>query len=317
MPSSTMLAFVNLLALIPAVSAWGQLGHDTVAYVAQDFLKPATATWAKKILNDTSANYLANVATWADTYRYTTAGKWSAPFHFIDAHDDPPTSCGVDYARDCGLGGCVVSAIQNYVRGFSRNCTRSCCALADMSQTSRVKDKHLSAAEHRTALEFLVHFLGDITQPLHDEAHEVGGNGIAVTFDGTKTNLHHIWDTNMLEKLVGGYTLPYSRAWATNLTIAIKDGGMYAHQRSGWVKGANLSDPVGSAMGWAVDANAFVCTAALPDGDSAVEGVDLAGEYYDNAVPVFTEQIAKGKSDGSLDVWHANVLQADTDLQHG
>jgi len=51
----------------------------------------------------------------ADSYRYTTAGKFSAPFHYIDALDSPPSSCGVDYTRDCGTGGCVVSAINNYV----------------------------------------------------------------------------------------------------------------------------------------------------------------------------------------------------------
>jgi hypothetical protein len=35
-------------------------------------------------------------------------------------------------------------------------------------------------------------FVGDIHQPLHDENLDVGGNDIAVTFDGTSTNLHHI-----------------------------------------------------------------------------------------------------------------------------
>lgn len=43
------------------------------------------------------------------------------------------------------------------------------------------------------ALEFLVHFIGDITQPLHDENLEVGGNDIDVTFDGEDTDLHGIW----------------------------------------------------------------------------------------------------------------------------
>lgn len=43
------------------------------------------------------------------------------------------------------------------------------------------------------ALKWIIHFLGDIHQPLHDEALEVGGNGIDVTYDGESTNLHHIW----------------------------------------------------------------------------------------------------------------------------
>jgi hypothetical protein len=105
-----------LLNAIPIVSAWGTLGHDTVALIAQNFVTAKTKTYTQKILNDSTATYLANVATWADSYRSTAAGKFSAPFHYIDAEDDPPHSCGVDFQRDCGSGGCVVSAIANYVR---------------------------------------------------------------------------------------------------------------------------------------------------------------------------------------------------------
>lgn len=64
---------------------------------------------------NTSDAYLAYVATWADTYRYTSEGSFSAPYHFIDAQDKPPGTCGVDYDRDCGDEGCVISAIANYV----------------------------------------------------------------------------------------------------------------------------------------------------------------------------------------------------------
>ena len=103
------------LLSVPSCYAWGNLGHETIAYIATNFVKPETATFCQNILGDTSADYLAKVATWADTFRYTKAGRFSAPFHFIDAHDDPPTTCGVDLERDCGKGGCVVKAISNYV----------------------------------------------------------------------------------------------------------------------------------------------------------------------------------------------------------
>lgn len=143
------------------------------------------------------------------------------------------------------------------------------------------------------ALEFLVHFLGDITQPLHDEALEVGGNDIDVTFDGESTNLHHIWDTNMLEKLVGGGTITDAHSWATKLTTEIKSGD-YSSQKSSWIQGSSLSDVQGSALTWASDANKFVCSTALKGGESAVEKGDLGGDYYEAAIPIFTEQIAKG-----------------------
>ena len=51
---------------------------------------------------------------------------------------------------------------------------------------------------------FLVHFIGDITQPLHDENLDVGGNTITVTFDGfDDDNLHVDWDTYMPELYIG------------------------------------------------------------------------------------------------------------------
>ncbi|KAF2811258.1 uncharacterized protein BDZ99DRAFT_385627 [Mytilinidion resinicola] len=261
-----------LLTTTPLVSAWGTLGHDTVAYIAQNFVTNATESWAQGILADTSSSYMASVATWADTYRYTAAGKFSAPYHFIDAEDDPPKSCGVDYKRDCGESGCVVSAIQNY--------------------TSRVVDKSLSTTEKQMALKWIIHFIGDIHQPLHDEALDVGGNTISVTFDGTETNLHHIWDTNMPEKFIGGYSLADASSWAKNLTARIKTGD-YKSDASGWLHGISLDDPVSSSMAWATESNAYVCSTVLTGGVDAVEGKELDGGYYDAATPVIEVQIAR------------------------
>jgi nuclease S1 len=104
-----------LLSSAHHAQAWGTLGHETVAFIAQNFVAADTKVFFSSILNDQSTEYLAKVATWADSFRYTSAGRFSAPFHFIDAEDNPPDSCGVKYSRDCGETGCVVGAIQNYV----------------------------------------------------------------------------------------------------------------------------------------------------------------------------------------------------------
>ena len=58
--------------------AWGTLGHETVAYIATGLVKNDTKAWAQNILGDSTSNYLVNIATWADSYRYTTAGAFSA-----------------------------------------------------------------------------------------------------------------------------------------------------------------------------------------------------------------------------------------------
>jgi hypothetical protein len=96
----------------------------------------------------------------------------------------------------------------------------------------------------------------------------------------------------MPEKYAGGSTISTAKTWATTLTTAIKTG-TYMSSASGWLTGIDLSDPVTTAMGWATDSNAFVCTTVMPNGVSAVENVDLAGDYYTSAMPVIEEQIAK------------------------
>lgn len=261
------------LATTPSTYAWGTLGHETVAYIASHYVTSHTKAWAQSILNDTSDSYLANVATWADSYRYTTAGKFSAPYHYIDAEDNPPSSCSVDYDRDCGTAGCSVSAIANY--------------------TTRVQSSSLSKSEVAIALKFLVHFLGDITQPLHDEAFEVGGNDVDVTFDSSSTNLHHIWDTNMPEKLRGGYSLADAQDWANDLVTEI-DSGSYSSQKSSWISGLSISDAKGTAMSWATDANKYVCTKVMPKGATALESGDLYPTYYNGVIDTVSLQIAKG-----------------------
>ncbi|KID78494.1 Nuclease PA3 [Metarhizium brunneum] len=253
--------------------AWGKLGHATVAYIAQHYLSPETASWAQGVLGDTSDSYLANIASWADDYRATAAGKWSAPLHFIDAQDSPPTSCNVDYNRDCGSKGCSVSAVANY--------------------TQRVGSKSLSKDNIAQALKFLVHFTGDLTQPLHDEAYQVGGNNIKVTFDGYQDNLHADWDTYIPEKLVGGGALTNAQSWASDLIQQIASGS-YQSQAADWIRGDDVGDAIATATRWASEANTFVCSVVMPNGSAALQQGDLYPKYYDAVIDTVELQIAKG-----------------------
>lgn len=267
-----MLFAAALSLYLPFTTGWGDMGHETIAYIAQDYVSSDTATFVQNALGDTSTDYMANAATWADSYRYTTAGSWSRPLHFIDANDSPPTSCSVDFTRDCGDNACVVAAITNF--------------------TAQLQDSSTSTAELLNAMRFVIHFIGDIHQPLHDEALDVGGNDIDVTYDGDSTNLHHIWDTQIPEQLAGGSTQAVARTFATTLTTAIKDGSN-GWNVSSWLDGMTLKDTQSSAMTWASQANAYVCSDVLVDGVSAVEEGDLDGTYYTQHVDVARTQIAR------------------------
>nr|CDP24065.1 Putative nuclease S1 precursor [Podospora anserina S mat+] len=219
-------------------------GHITVAYIASNFVSDSTTSYLQTLLRNDTGDYLAGVATWADSIRYTKWGRFTSGFHFIDAHDNPPTYCGVDYDRDCKKeAGCVVSALQNY--------------------TSQLLDTELPLWRRAQAAKFVIHFVGDIHQPLHTEDVARGGNGIHVTFEGKELNLHHVWDTSIAEKLVGGIRrkpYPFAKKWADELTEEIKSGKYAAESKSGWLRGTNITDPIATALGWAVEGNALVCT---------------------------------------------------------
>jgi hypothetical protein len=88
----------------------------------------------------------------------------------------PPTACSLNYNRDCPpKEGCVISAIKNQTK-----------ILEDCHKTNVIS---LSCTE---ALKYVVHFFGDITQPLHCSNKSLGGNQIFVKFDGLRKNLHEV-----------------------------------------------------------------------------------------------------------------------------
>ncbi|KAK8016517.1 nuclease S1 [Apiospora rasikravindrae] len=285
-------AAVGLL-VAPTAYGWGSLGHITIAYVATNFVQDETAAYFKELLRNDTIHYMAGVATWADTAFHTrsraqarescgkvslspSSGQFTKNFHFIDAKDAPPTNCHVDFGRDCKKDGCVVSSLDNYTR--------------------QLLDSELAAWRRNQAAKFVIHFAGDISQPLHAENVEQGGNGIRVRWEGAELNLHHVWDSSIAEKMLGGiHRKPYpaAHAWAADLTAAIRDG-KYSEESKTWTDGMSLDDPIQTSMAWARESNAHVCDAVLPDGPSAIVGQELAsGMYFARAAPVVELQVAR------------------------
>ena len=86
------------LALAGKVAAWGQFGHQTVGYVAMEFLAPQASAFVKKTVSSSYSNSLGPAAVWADSVKYTKGYTFTAPFHFIDAMDDP-------LGNSCSVGG--------------------------------------------------------------------------------------------------------------------------------------------------------------------------------------------------------------------
>ncbi|KAI0739846.1 nuclease Le1 [Daedaleopsis nitida] len=216
---------VTIVACANGVAAWGVLGHETVGYVAQAFLAPKALAFAQSSLGTTYNMSLGAAAAWADSVRYTKGYTWSANLHFVDAEDSPLSgSCSVEETRDCSKG-CILTAIANY--------------------TTRVADTSLGAAQQQEALKFLDHFLGDIGQPLHVEAYEVGGNDISAKCSGASTNLHAAWDTGMVTKNIKDNHGGTVQTYAADLVKQIKTGS-YKSLTSDWLSCTSITEPASS-----------------------------------------------------------------------
>lgn len=267
--------FVTVLGLVHSAQAWGSLGHKTVANVALHFLQPEVLASIQTILVADERKTLPNpsivdVATWADDWSRKRDGAFSKTFHHIDALDDPPFECNVVLERDCSGSGCIVTAIANY------------------TQQLRLPS-HLNANDTAAALKFLVHFIGDVTQPLHTEGSSVGRRGM-VRWNGKMTHPHTVWDTDMVTKLAGGDNEASLEAW-TNTIVDEINNGTYKTVIPEWISCTDPSDALNCALQWAIDSNSLICTYVLKDD---LEDRELSGKYYEGAAPIIQQQIAKG-----------------------
>ncbi|PPU97227.1 endonuclease [Xanthomonas populi] len=174
-----VLATAVAAALHPiTVLAWGAQGHRLVARLAETELSPQARAQVAQLLAGEANPSLAGVASWADDLREhdPDLGKRSGPWHYVNLgeHD-----CNYVPARDCPDGHCVIAALDQQT-----------ALLADRSQPLDVR---------RQALKFVVHFVGDIHQPMHaGYAHDNGGNAFQLQIDGKGSNLHSLWDSGML-----------------------------------------------------------------------------------------------------------------------
>jgi hypothetical protein len=86
---------------------------------------------------------------------------------------------------------------------MARDCPHGDCVVAKTEQFLAVlRDPAASRGAKAEALKYVVHFIGDLHQPLHDETNgDKGGNARQVLFDGHPDNLHWVWDTGLLQHL--------------------------------------------------------------------------------------------------------------------
>lgn len=147
---------------------------------------------------------------------------------------------------------------------------------------------------------FLIHFIGDVHQPLHTESLDRGGNEINVHFKGHKTNLHSLWDTMIPTYYRGApehashpddrtKEKEFAKAWATDLYDMNAKKGLELDSEC-----HNVSTAQECALKWASEANKYICSYVLKDGKDSLDDSEVGGEYYEGAAPIAEMLIGKG-----------------------
>lgn len=268
---------VVCLFIAPTV-AWGPIGHATVAALAQSRLSREANAMVTKLLNGQS---MASVASWADDVRPQPEWSWSAPLHYLNT---PDQKCSYQYTRDCVDGNlkgyCVAGAIANF--------------------TSQITANDVTADQ---ALKFVIHFVGDIHQPLHcgfdgDE----GGNLVNITYFGQQERLHAIWDTNMIDTMLDRFYNGKSDGWLKDLQKRVASGGEWSQNATQWAKcddstTQNCITPIADESIQAACEYSYQCQSqgsAPCHSEGVLTQPALADAYFNASYPVINQRIAQG-----------------------
>ena len=157
--------------------AWGRLGHRVISRLAEKELTPKAKAAIADLLQPGES--LADASLWADENR-----GWlpkTAPWHYVDVPLDEPRYDS-PFSGDVSTKGCVVDKINEF--------------------RLVVKDKSKSVEDRRFALRFLIHCVEDMHMPMHvGDDHAKGGNQTQVRFFDGGTNMHRLWDSDMIERV--------------------------------------------------------------------------------------------------------------------
>lgn len=173
----------SAIVLVPfKASAWGQTGHRVTASIAEHYLSDAARKEIEALFPHAS---LAEISTYADEKRSEPTEYWKKTtfyWHFATVPD------GKTYEK---TGAPPEGDAYTALKAF----------------TDTLKNPHASREDKQLALHFIVHIIGDLHQPLHvGNGTDAGGNKFKVEFFWQDSNLHRVWDTQMINNQELSYT---------------------------------------------------------------------------------------------------------------
>jgi S1/P1 Nuclease len=177
-----LIAFIVTQFSVSRAHAWGLIGHHTSAQIALDILKEQNSPALRQIQDILKRDDFVAASTWADDMRGSTTEDWKSTiwYHFEKMNDgDKYLPHLKDQDDEVRSRGGVISAL--------------------LASETLLQDKKSTAANRSQALKFMIHFIGDIHQPLHTgRVEDNGGNKIDVKWQGFELSLHQVWDSQII-----------------------------------------------------------------------------------------------------------------------
>jgi S1/P1 Nuclease len=259
--------------------AWGDEGHEVIGLIAEHYLEPGVRARVLEILRDDDTGLvehdMPHESTWADKYRdsdrdgdkrrYLGTRDW----HFVDLE-----ITGLDVSRAC-YGRRPLAAGVPVSVGPAED-----CIIDKIDQFyAELENPATPPAERRVALQFLLHLVGDLHQPLHaSDDHDQGGNRKLVSAEGMElNNLHHDWDVEFVRRL-GASDSDIANKLIAHITEA---------ERARWSSGTPLDWALET---YAVSKQHAYALLPAPSGGSRYE---LSQAYVEDATRVTAEQLSK------------------------
>lgn len=175
---------ISLFLLIPSGNThtskvWGQNGHRIVGEIAADYLTPEARKAVNRVLGPTS---MAIASTWMDKIKSVPKYDYTHDWHWVTIPK------GKNYAEtEKNPNGDLINALRTII--------------------NKLKSGSLSAKEEEKNMKMLIHLVGDIHQPLHvGNGKDKGGNEVEVEWFYEESNLHRVWDTEMIDDTKLSYT---------------------------------------------------------------------------------------------------------------
>lgn len=267
---AALAALATLFATAPANAYW-EYGHETVAKIAWKNVRPHTRQRIATILRRATllntptcpARTIEQASVWADCVKAIKDTDGKRPFEFAYSWHYQNVDICTPFALppECKDGDCVSAQIERDV--------------------SLLKDRRASPHDRVQALAFLIHFVGDLAQPLHaGDHHDLGGNKALTSYGiyaPQRLNLHSIWDGWLAERAIStppSIVRTYPRAQRRRIAAGTVDDW----SRDSWRVARDTAY-----------AGAFADPCAGTEQRGALDQAAIA-----RAVPVAREQVVKG-----------------------